>query len=98
LGSVSGAPSSNSGILQRQCACSGSAGVSGECEAYSKKKRLGLQTKLKVNESGDSYEQEADRIADRVMAKPAHSAVSGAPLRIQRLAAQPAGQMGRSAS
>ena len=66
---------------------------SGECEECSKKKRLGLQTKLKVNEPGDIYEQEADRIADQVMATPAHPAVSGAPPRIQRFSGQPNGQM-----
>jgi hypothetical protein len=30
-------------------------------------RRLGLQTKLRVNEPGDIYEQEADRVADQVM-------------------------------
>jgi len=53
---------------------------------------LGLQTKLKVNEPGDIYEQEADRIADQVMTAPAHSSASGAPPRIQRFAGQPTGQ------
>ena len=84
---------SQSGILQRKCACGGAAGMSGECEECSKKKRLGLQTKLKVNEPGDIYEQEADRIADQVMATPAHPAVSGAPPRIQRFSGQSNGQM-----
>jgi hypothetical protein len=84
---------SQSGILQRKCACGGAAGMSGECEECSKKKRLGLQTKLKVNEPGDIYEREADRIADQVMATPAHSAVSGAPPRIQRFSGQSNGQM-----
>ena len=65
----------------------------GECSECSKKKRLGLQTKLKVNEPGDIYEQEADRIADEVMATPAHHAVSGAPPRIQRFSGQSTGQM-----
>jgi hypothetical protein len=37
---------------------------------------------------GDVYEQEADRIADQVMATPAHHAVSGAPPRIQRFSGQ----------
>ena len=75
---------SQSGILQRKCACGGSAGMSGECEECSKKKRLGLQTKLKVNEPGDIYEQEADRIAEQVLATPcipplvAHHHVSSA--------------------
>jgi hypothetical protein len=59
----------------------------------SKKNRSGLQTKLKVNEPGDIYEQEADRIGDQVMATSAHSVVSSAPPRIQRFAGQPTGQM-----
>jgi hypothetical protein len=84
---------SQGGILQRKCACGGAAGMSGECEECSQKTRLGLQAKLKVNEPGDIYEQEADRIADQVLATPAHSAVSGAPPRIQRFAGQPNGQM-----
>jgi hypothetical protein len=84
---------SQSGILQRKCACSGSASMSGECEECSQKKRLGLQTKLKVNEPGDLYEREADRIADQVMATPVHSAVSGLPPRIQRYSGGAAGQM-----
>ncbi|MGH7496701.1 MAG: DUF4157 domain-containing protein [bacterium] len=82
-----------SGILQRKCACGGAAGMSGECAECSNKKRSGLQTKLKVNEPGDIYEQEADRVADQVLATPAHHAVSGAPPRIQRFAGQPTGQM-----
>jgi|WetSurMetagenome_2_1015567.scaffolds.fasta_scaffold1721516_1 hypothetical protein len=55
-------------------------------------KAFGLQTKLTINESGGAYEQEADRIADRMMAAPAHSDLSTSPPRIQRRAAQPAGQ------
>jgi hypothetical protein len=57
-----------------------------------KEKRLGLQTKLKVNKPGDIYEQEADRIADQVMATPAPPAVSGAPSRIQRFEGQSSAQ------
>jgi len=47
-----------------------------------------MQTKLAVNKPGDEYEQEADRIADQVLAAPAGSAVSSAPSRIQRYAGQ----------
>jgi hypothetical protein len=83
---------SQGAILQRQCGCGGAAGTFGECEECSKKKRLGLQTKLKVNEPGDIYEQEADRVADQVMATSAHHAVNDAPPRIQRLSGQPAGE------
>lgn len=82
-------------FLQRKCACGGSAGLTGTCSDCQKKKLLGkpLQTKLRINEPGDLYEQEADRIADQVMAATAHTIVNGALPRIQRLAAQPAGQM-----
>jgi hypothetical protein len=51
-----------------------------------------IQAKLTINQPGDPYELEADRIADQVLATPAHPAVSGAPPRIQRFAGQPPGQ------
>ncbi len=80
-------------FLQRKCACgSGAFALTGECEECVQKNRLGLQTKFQVNELGDSYEQEADRIADQVTAAPAHPAVSGAPRHIQRFFGQPVGQ------
>src|SRR5262245_12912773 len=66
---------STSGLLQRKCACGNNTMAGGGCEECGKKQRLGLQTKLTVNEPGDVYEQEADRIADQVMATPAHTAV-----------------------
>ncbi len=56
-----------SGLLQRKCACGSYTMAGGECEECGRKKRLGLQTKLKVNEPGDSYERKADWVADRVM-------------------------------
>ncbi|NJM62400.1 MAG: DUF4157 domain-containing protein, partial [Oscillatoriales cyanobacterium RU_3_3] len=49
-------------LLQRQCACGGG------CPRC--KDELGIQTKLKISEPGDKYEQEADRIADEVMQMP----------------------------
>lgn len=74
-----------SGLLfQRKCACGGSAGTSGECEACRGKKRL--QAKLAIGAINDPLEQEADRIADQVLAAPTHTAVSGAGPRIQRFA------------
>jgi Domain of unknown function (DUF4157) len=56
-------------VVQRKCACGGTPGPTGECEEC-RKKRLGPQTKLKVNEPGDIYEQEADRVADTVTRMP----------------------------
>jgi len=67
--------------------------MSGGCEECGKKRPLGLQTKLKINEPGDAYEQEADRIADQVMAAPAEHEVGGAPLRIQRFSGPSNGQV-----
>jgi hypothetical protein len=55
--------------IQRKCACGRSAGFTGECDTCKSKKLLGqpLQTKLRINEPGDQYEQEADRVAEQVM-------------------------------
>jgi len=59
-----------SSLLQRKCACGGTPGLTGECEECRKKRRFGLQTKLKINEPGDIYEQEADQVADHVLRSP----------------------------
>ena len=61
--------------LQRKCACGGIAGPSGECSECRKKRILGLQTKLTINEPGDAYEQEADRIAEAIAGRFSHPAV-----------------------
>ncbi len=65
----------------------------GEYEERSNKKRFTLQTKLKVNEPGDIYEQEADQIADQVLAAPTHAGISGTPPPIQRFSGESTGQM-----
>ncbi len=56
-------------MLQRKCACGGSSGLTGSCSECEKKKLVGqsLQTKLRINQPGDQYEQEADRVAEQVM-------------------------------
>jgi hypothetical protein len=64
----------------------------GECNDCSKKE-LGLQRKLVIGASDDPLEREADRIADQVMAVPAHSRVSGTLLRIQRFSGYAKRQM-----
>ncbi|MGE5379041.1 MAG: DUF4157 domain-containing protein, partial [Bacteroidota bacterium] len=46
------------------------------------------QPKLIINPPGDIYEQEADQIADQVMATSAHPATSSEPPRIQRFSGQ----------
>ena len=51
-----------------------------------------VQAKLSVGSPGDVFEQEADRIANQVIAAPAHTTVSNAPLHIQRFSGQSNGQ------
>jgi len=58
-------PPVSSNFSHRKCACGGAAGLSGECEECGKKKRLGRQAQLKLNEPEYSYEQEADRHAEQ---------------------------------
>lgn len=60
-----------SGLLQRKCRCDGTPRPTREHAERSRKKRFGLRAKFKVNEPGDIYEQEADRVADQVMQRPA---------------------------
>jgi len=74
-------------LLQRKCACGGSAlaSLTGGCEGCNKNR---LQKKLSISASNDPLEAEADRIADQVFAAPAHDAVSGAPPRIQHYTGQ----------
>ena len=74
-------------LLQRKCACgSPTSSLTGSCPECQSKKMI--QTKLAIGASNDPLEQEADRVADQVMAASAHSSVSGAPPRIQRYAKQ----------
>jgi hypothetical protein len=78
-------------LLQRKCACGApTASLTGECAECKSKKRL--QTKLAIGASHDPLEQEADRVADQVLAAPKNQALSPAPPRIQRFTGQAAGQ------
>jgi len=72
-----------SGVLQRKCGCGNHTVAGGECSECSKKKSA-LQPRLTIGPSNDSYEQEADRIADQVLAAPANRPVSVGTPRIQR--------------
>ena len=78
-------------VLQRACACGQHSHGESECSEYKKKGQL--QRKLAVGASNDPLEQEADRVANQVLAAPAHSVGGGAPSRIQRFAEQSAGQV-----
>ena len=80
------------GLLQRTCACGGTPGPTGECAECRRKRKPGLQAKLKINPPGDRYEQEADRMAETVMRSPA-PAVRRMPITplLQRAATAPGG-------
>lgn len=73
--------------LQRQCACgSPTSSLTGNCEECKSKKAL--QAKLTIGGSNDPLEQEADRVAEQVLAAPLNSATTGVPPRIQRFSTQ----------
>jgi len=59
-------PPGQNRMLQRKCASGAAMG----CEECNTKRLLGIQTKLAINEPGDRHEQEADRVAERVMRMP----------------------------
>lgn len=70
-------------LLQRKCACGNHTLGGGQCIDCARKKS-GLQRKLTIGASNDPLEQEADRIAEQVMASPVPSYVNTIPPRIQR--------------
>ena len=83
---------STSGLLQRKCACGSAASpLTGECPECLSEKHL--QRQLSVGASNDPLEHEADRVADQVLAMPAHATVHGASPRIQRLPGQSNSEM-----
>lgn len=76
-------------VLQRKCAC-GQHSPKGECEACAKKK-YAVQRKLVVGASNDPLEQEADRVADQVLAMPLHPPIDAVAPRIHRFSEQQTG-------
>jgi len=75
-------------LIQRKCSCGSKTRLSEHCTKCQKTNFLGVQTKLRLGAANDVYEQEADRVADQVMAKSAHSDIGTAPPRIQRFSGQ----------
>lgn len=80
-GSAGPGPASR-GVLQR-CSCGGAPGPTGECKDCRRKRKLGLQARLRVGPAGDRYEREADRIAASLAA--GGGAPSSGPLRVTPL-------------
>ncbi len=69
--------------LQRKCACGAHTPGGGACASCADKDS-GLQAKLAVGPGNDPLEQEADRVAEQVLAMPGGSRVARSPPRIQR--------------
>ena len=59
-------------LLQRNCACGG--GATRDARSAGAGRPGTCETKLQIDEAGDEYEQEADRVAADVMAAPDRSA------------------------
>lgn len=79
-------------LLQRKCACgSSTSSLTGACLECQNKR---LQTKLSIGASNDPLEQEADRVADQVMAIAANPTTNSTPPRIQRFTAHSTGENG----
>ena len=78
---ASPAASGQGALVQRKCACGGAPGPTGACAECRRKKKPGLQAKLRVSRPGDRYEREADQIADRVL----RSETAPAPLPVTPL-------------
>lgn len=74
-------------LLQRKCAC-GLSASSSLMDEYRGCKKKRLQTKISIDTSNDPLEQEADRVADKVLAGPTPPAVRSAALRMQRFTGQ----------
>jgi hypothetical protein len=73
-------------MLQRKCACGGGGGSPCGCEEKeSDVLRLRLQPKLTINQPGDQYEQEADRVAAAVVEMSNRAIPQMAPPAIQRM-------------
>lgn len=76
---------SNAPIIQAKTAC-GCGGRCPRCSQETNRENPALQKKLHVGAVNDPYEQEADRIADKISETSSNDAIhTNAPLRIQRI-------------
>ena len=72
-------------LVQRSCSCGGaSSSLAGECEGCRTKRLIGRRARLAPGNSGDVFEQEAERVADFVVRSAGEpSALAPLPFRIQ---------------
>jgi outer membrane protein OmpA-like peptidoglycan-associated protein len=67
-------------LIQRKCACGGA------CPACEEEKLRGVQHKLRVDTPGDVFEQEADRVAERVAGGRGPAGMTLAPVALAGMA------------
>jgi Domain of unknown function (DUF4157) len=79
------------GLLQRKGTSCGQRSIDSR-ESNCTQQKNSLQRKLTIGASNDPLEQEADRIADQVLAAPANTTISSSPSRIQRFTGQTTNQ------
>lgn len=72
-------PSAQGATVRRKCACGAHAPGGGPCAKCQKKR---VQAKLRLGDSDDVFEREADRMADHVMAMRAPSSQAGESRRL----------------
>jgi len=77
-------------LVQRKCSCGGVSKIGRKCSQCENDKLINEngflgQTKLKIGQSNDIYEQEADRVAEKVMRSSLPTDISTNPISISRL-------------
>jgi len=75
-------------LIQNKCNCGSASKFSGQYYQCEKNTLYGVQPKLNIGAVNDVYEQEADRVADQVMARFADPCIGSAPMKIQRFTSQ----------
>jgi hypothetical protein len=91
LAPASGWSPPGASMLQRKCAC-GTHTPGGETCPSCAGASSAARGRISIGPAGDSFEREADRVADQVLAGPAPSAIARAPASIQRFAPHSAGR------
>lgn len=82
-------------LQRKSCACGGTCPRCQKADDWPgspSARSARLQARLAVGAVDDSLEREADRVADQVMTASTPAGAAQAPVRIQRLSAQPSGQ------
>jgi hypothetical protein len=78
-------------LLQRKCACGMYTPGGGSCRSCEGEAARGLQRKLRIGPANDVHEQEADRVAELVLAGPAPAGLAASPVAVRRFPSSASG-------